>query len=183
MKNLTNEELIILAKNNEQAKEYFFKRNENFSYFVAHKFFKKTNIELEDLVQIASIGMVKAFNSFKPEKNIKFATYAYMCMRNEILMVLRKKQPKLISISSKIEEDSKITFEDMLVAKDNTEGTVAFNLDFNKTLKNIKPRNKKIFNYFINGYSQSEIAKEMEISQAQVSRILKKIKTSIKKAI
>ena len=78
-----------LGTNGEKAREMLIVHNLRLVVYIAKKF-ESTGIGMEDLVSIGTIGLIKAVNTFAPEKNIKLATYASRCIENEILMCLRK---------------------------------------------------------------------------------------------
>ena len=81
--------LIRLQNGDEQAKNELIERNLRLVVYISKKF-ENTGIELEDLISVGSIGLIKAINTFKMDKKIKLATYASRCIENEILMYLRK---------------------------------------------------------------------------------------------
>ena len=89
---LTREEEIAMMRRmndgDETARATLIERNLRLVVYIARKF-ENTGISIEDLISIGAIGLIKAVNSFDPEKNIKLATYASRCIENEILMVLR----------------------------------------------------------------------------------------------
>ena len=78
-----------LAENDEQAKNELIERNLRLVVYIAKKF-DNTNTDIEDLISVGTIGLIKAVNSYDAEKQIKMATYASRCIENEILMFLRK---------------------------------------------------------------------------------------------
>src|SRR5690554_6560865 len=83
------EMLNRVTKGDEEAKSKLIEHNLRLVVYIAKKF-ENTGIHIEDLISIGSIGLIKAVNTFNPEKNIKLATYASRCIENEILMYLRK---------------------------------------------------------------------------------------------
>ena len=99
---LTREEEIDMVKKahagDEQARATMIERNLRLVVYIARKF-ENTGISIEDLISIGTIGLIKAVNSFNPEKNIKLATYASRCIENEILMVLRKTNRLKLEVS------------------------------------------------------------------------------------
>ena len=95
------EELILKLKNGvceQETKNILIEHNLRLVVYIAKKF-ESTGIGIEDLVSIGTIGLIKAINTFKPDKNIKLATYASRCIENEILMYLRKNNPTRVNIS------------------------------------------------------------------------------------
>ena len=81
--------ISAMGSGNEQAKSTLIEHNLRLVVYIARRF-ESTGINLEDLISIGTIGLIKAVNTFRPEKNIKLATYASRCIENEILMYLRK---------------------------------------------------------------------------------------------
>ena len=79
----------LVNNNDETARDILIERNLRLVVYIARKF-ENTGINVEDLISIGTIGLIKAINTFKPEKNIKLATYASRCIENEILMHLRR---------------------------------------------------------------------------------------------
>ena len=79
----------LVEGNDETARDILIERNLRLVVYIARKF-ENTGINVEDLISIGTIGLIKAINTFKPEKNIKLATYASRCIENEILMHLRR---------------------------------------------------------------------------------------------
>ena len=78
-----------MVEGSEQAKSTLIEHNLRLVVYIARRF-ESTGINLEDLISIGTIGLIKAINTFRPEKNIKLATYASRCIENEILMYIRK---------------------------------------------------------------------------------------------
>lgn len=94
------EEKLIesLSKGSRKAKEQLIERNLRLVVYIAKKF-ENTGIGIEDLISIGTIGLIKSINTFKPDKNIKLATYSSRCIENEILMYLRKNSNRKTEIS------------------------------------------------------------------------------------
>ena len=93
------EKLIAsLAQGSKKAKEQLIERNLRLVVYIAKKF-ENTGIGIEDLISIGTIGLIKSINTFKPDKNIKLATYSSRCIENEILMYLRKNNNRKTEIS------------------------------------------------------------------------------------
>lgn len=158
--------------------------------------------EFEDLISIGVIGLIKAVDSYKLDKNLSFSTYAVKCIRNEILMKFRNKENNInrnsVSIYEECQESSnsnKVLIEDLLKSNDDTEQEVIDKIMFieniNKVydiLETLNPTKKEmILDYFgLNRkkLTQNEIAKKYNISRSYVSRILattsKKISCELK---
>lgn len=191
MEALKNEELLKLARedNNLEAKEYFFKRNEKFNWHIVGKF-KNTGVDNDDLLSLARLGMVKAFNTFDLSKGFKFATYASMCMNNEILMFLRKnkkhKEVKSIHHTLNIDLDgNELTLEDVIPTEEpkfSSDDYIFLEQVLSEFSKTAKDRDKQILKmrYFDNK-NQKDIADELNISQSYISRIEKKIEKQLQK--
>ncbi len=162
------------------------------------KRYENTGVDLEDLVSIGSIGLIKGINTYKRGKNIKLATYCSRCIDNEILMYLRKnKKTKAdVSFEESLSFDSdgnELHLEDVL-GTDSNIVTKPLEDEYDKNLlKNelskLTDRDKEIMElrYGLNGkdeLTQKEVAKKLNISQSYISRIekkvIKKLKTIIK---
>ena len=161
--------------------------------FLAKKY-ENTGYDIEDLVSIGSIGLIKGINTYKIDKNIKLATYASRCISNEILMFLRKnkKRKKEISLEDSLNYDNEgneLHLEDVLgtdsdLVSDEYERQVE--RDFiSKEINKLSSREKQIMvlRYGLNNtdsYTQKEVAEMLGISQSYISRIEKKVIKNIK---
>ena len=161
--------------------------------FLAKKY-ENTGYELDDLVSIGSIGLIKGINTYKPDKNIKLATYASRCIANEILMFLRKNKKRKTEISFEDalnydNEGNELHLEDILGTEDDLvskeyEDKVD-KLALQKEINKLKPRDKQIMvmRYGLNNtkeYTQKEVAELLGISQSYISRIEKKVIKNLK---
>ena len=165
--------------------------------YVAKRF--ETNItNLEDLISIGTIGLVKAINTFKLDKNIKLATYASRCIENEILMYLRKKSKMKVEVS--LDEPLKCDYDgnellliDILSLNQNevVDDLLIKEKErmLHEAIKKLRPREKLILSlrFGLNGYdelTQKETADKLGISQSYISRlekrIIKKLRTYLK---
>ncbi|MBE6142912.1 MAG: sigma-70 family RNA polymerase sigma factor [Erysipelotrichaceae bacterium] len=196
------EEDLLVSKYNEtgdiDARNQLIEHNLRLVVYVAKRY--DTNItNLEDLISIGTIGLIKAINTYKLDKNIKLATYASRCIENEILMHLRKFQrTKLeVSLDEPLKADydgNELLLQDIL--QDN--GTTIFDeIDYQEDVDNLEvalnvlnEREKEIieYRYGLNGrdeLTQKETAELLGISQSYISRlekkILKKLHSTIKK--
>lgn len=166
--------------------------------YIARKF-DNTGIGVEDLISIGTIGLIKAINSFNPEKNIKLATYASRCIENEILMYLRRnnKTRMEVSIDEPLNVDwdgNELLLSDILGTDEDViykgiEGEVDRML-LNKAINKLSPREQTIIKlrFGLNtkdGYerTQKEVADLLGISQSYISRLEKKIMLRLKKEI
>lgn len=189
-KNLVNE----LYSGNTLAKQKLIEKNLRLVVYTAQKF-ENSGANIEDLISIGTIGLIKAVNSFKSDKNIKMATYASRCIENEILMYLRKlsKVKKEVSIDEPINTDSEgneLSISDILCSSsDDIAEDIEYEDETNmvrEVLKELPPREKQIVDMrygFISGkeMTQKEVADELNISQSYISRIEKKILYRLKK--
>ena len=171
-----------------EAKEKLIEHNLRLVVFLSKKY-ENTNIDLEDLVSIGSIGLIKAINTFRGNKNIKLATYASRCIDNEILMFLRKnkKIKSEVSIDQALTldaEGNELHLEDIIgTDKDIISKEIEGEYDKQVMLKEIlslKPRDREIMilRYGLLGtdeYTQKEVAEKLGISQSYISRIEKKV--------
>ncbi len=185
------EELEYLKKSfngDEDAKNKLIEHNLRLVVFLAKKY-ENTGYDIEDLVSIGSIGLIKGINTYKIDKNIKLATYASRCIANEILMFLRKNKNKKAEISFEDAlnydaEGNELHLEDILgtdcdiVIK---EFENKMNKDeLEKEINQLNKREKQIMvlRYGLNNtkeYTQKEVAEILGISQSYISRIEKKV--------
>ncbi len=175
-------------KGDDFAKEKLIEHNLRLVVFLAKKY-ENTGVDLEDLVSIGSIGLIKGINTFSSSKNIKLATYISRCIDNEILMYLRKnKKIKCeVSIDQALSYDTdgnELHLEDVIgTDKD----LICKNIEDKNDKKamiseilNLKPRDREIMvlRYGLLGsdeYTQKEVAEKLGISQSYISRIEKKV--------
>ena len=198
--NISKEEedkLLELKENgNINAKDKLIEHNLRLVVFLAKRY-ENTKVDLEDLVSIGSIGLIKGINTYKRGKNIKLATYCSRCIDNEILMYLRKnKKTKAdISFEESLSFDSdgnELHLEDILgTEKDIVTKPLeeAYNKKLLKEeLEKLDKRDKEIMylRYGLNGkdeLTQKEVAKKLNISQSYISRIEKKVIKKLKNII
>ena len=185
--------LDLKEKGIKEGKEKLIEHNLRLVVFLAKKY-ENTGVDLEDLVSIGSIGLIKGINTFNKSKNIKLATYISRCIDNEILMHLRKnkKVKQEISIEESLSYDSdgnELHLEDIIgTEKDSISKTIEENNDKKKMLEeilNLKPRDRDIMvlRYGLLGndeFTQKEVADKLGISQSYISRIEKKVIKKLK---
>ena len=168
--------------------------------YIARKF-ENTGINIEDLVSIGTIGLIKAVNTFCPTKKIKLATYASRCIENEILMYLRKtaNRKNEMSIDEPLNVDwdgNELLLSDVLGSdSDSVNQNIEMEDEKNQLLKivdKLQDREKQImtmrFGLFgSKEYTQKQVADILGISQSYISRlekrIIEKIKTELQKAM
>ena len=195
LKNDEENELLKKLKNKDiEAKNTLIERNLRLVVYIAKKF-ENSGVNIEDLVSIGTIGLMKAINSYNLEKNIKLATYASRCIENEILMFLRKnnKIKTEVSIDEPINTDSEgndLSLADILGTDNDSVFKYVEENDNKKVLevaiKKLNDREKMIMQlrYGFNGYdelTQKEVADKLGISQSYISRIEKKVINNLKK--
>ncbi|MBR0599462.1 RNA polymerase sporulation sigma factor SigE [Sinanaerobacter chloroacetimidivorans] len=185
-----------LALNNEDAKTVLIERNLRLVVYIAKKF-ENAGVNVEDLISIGAIGLIKAVNTFNPEKNIKLATYASRCIENEILMYLRRSSRTKSEVS--FDEPLNIDWDgNELLLSDilGTDNDIVYNHieeEVNRNLlvyalKKLTSREKQIMEMrfgLISGreMTQKEVADKMGISQSYISRLEKKIIGRLRKEI
>ena len=188
---------VSLSMNNDvKARNKLIEHNLRLVVFLAKKY-DNTGTDLEDLVSIGTIGLIKAINTYRLDKNIKLATYASRCIDNEILMHLRKIKRKKSEVSfedslSYDSEGNELHLEDVLgTDKDIVTKGLDDELDKNIMLEEIQklnPRDKEIIElrYGLNKkkeMTQKDVANLLGISQSYISRIEKKVIRKLKNII
>lgn len=184
-----------IMNNVENAREPLITHNLRLVVYIAKKF-ESSSAGMEDLISIGSIGLIKAVNTFRPERNIKLATYASRCIENEILMYLRKTSQlkNEISIDDPLNVDwdgNELLLSDILGSDQNTvtvdiEDEVERDL-LRSAVSRLAPRERKImklrFGLGVDGkeHTQKEVADELGISQSYISRLEKRIIQRLKK--
>ena len=180
---------LILASNGDmEARNKLIEHNIRLVVFLAKKY-ENTGYDLEDLVSIGSIGLIKGINTYKMDKNIKLATYCSRCIANEILMFLRKNKRRKSEISFEDAlnydaEGNELHLEDILGTDEDIvykefESKVDKKMLENE-LNSLNDRERHIMKlrYGLNNteeYTQKEVANMLGISQSYISRIEKKV--------
>ena len=192
------EEVLVnkLSNGDEKIRSTLIERNLRLVVYIARKF-ENTGVYVEDLISVGTIGIIKAVNTFNPEKKIKLATYASRCIENEILMYLRRNSKIKAEISFyeplNIDWDgNELLLSDIL----GTENDTVYNLIEDEVdkqllvmaLKSLNDREKEIvrLRFGLNGTiekTQKEVADMLGISQSYISRLEKKIIKRLKKEI
>jgi len=180
----------------DEAKAILIEHNLRLVVYIAKKI-DNTGVGVEDLISIGTIGLIKSINTFKPDKNIKLATYASRCIENEILMYLRRNnKTKLeVSIDEPLNVDwdgNELLLSDILGTEEDAickgiEDEVERKL-LNKAIEKLSDREKTIINLRFGLKSkegkemtQKEVALMLGISQSYISRLEKKIMKQLKK--
>ena len=189
-------ETELLAIGDEQSKNELIVHNLRLVVYIARKF-DTAPTGIEDLISIGTIGLIKAVNTFCPERNIKLATYASRCIENEILMHLRKVASKRneISIDEPLNTDwdgNELLLSDILGSDGDEVGRGLEQEDERRQLKcfvnDLPPRERQIMEmrFGMNGYpeyTQKQVADTLGISQSYISRLEKRIIIKLKKQI
>ena len=191
------DEALELARfGDEIAKNKLIEHNLRLVVFLSKKY-ENTGVDLEDLVSIGTIGLIKGINTYKPGKNIKLATYASRCIDNEILMFLRKNKKRKTEISfedslSFDAEGNELHLEDVLgTEKDIVPKELEDKIDRKLLIEEINrldERDKKIMilRYGLFGHeevTQKDVADMLGISQSYISRIEKKVIKRLKSIV
>ena len=180
---------VDLASNGDElARSKLIEHNLRLVVFLSKKY-ENTGVDLEDLVSIGTIGLIKGINTYKSDKNIKLATYASRCIDNEILMFLRKNKKRKGEVSfedslSYDAEGNELHLEDILGTAANvvTKGIEDANdrRELYREIEKLNERDKQIMilRYGLFGTeekTQKEVASMLGISQSYISRIEKKV--------
>ena len=178
------------------ARSKLIEHNLRLVVFLSKKY-ENTGIDLEDLVSIGTIGLIKGVNTYRLDKNIKLATYASRCIDNEILMYLRKNKKRRSEISfednlSYDSEGNELHLEDILgtepdiVTKGIEEATEKELLYQEISKLNGRDKQIMILRYGLYGHSdmtQKDVARVLDISQSYISRIEKKVIRKLKNLV
>ena len=185
--------LIKAQQGDIEARNILIEHNLRLVVFLAKKY-ENTTYDIEDLVSIGSIGLIKGINTYKIDKNIKLATYASRCISNEILMFLRKNKRRKteVSLEETLNYDAdgnELHLEDILGTDTelvpNIYEEVVDKEYLAKEISSLNKRDKQIMmlRYGLNNgkeYTQKEVAEMLGISQSYISRIEKKVIKKLK---
>lgn len=190
------EVLEKLEQGDEAAKELLIERNLRLVVFIARRF-ENTGVNLEDLISIGTIGLIKAVGTYRRDKNIKLATYASRCIENEILMHIRKiaNQKTEVSLDEPINMDydgNELLLSDILGTDEDMilrpmEDDVDL-LVLRQAVKALPEREKQIvqMRFGLGGFreqTQKEVAQTLGISQSYISRLEKKIMLKLRREL
>ena len=188
--------LEALERGEEDAKQLLIERNLRLVVFIARRF-ENTGVNLEDLVSIGTIGLIKAIGTYRMDRNIKLATYASRCIENEILMHIRKIAPLKaeISLDEPINMDydgNELLLSDILGTEEDMilkplEDDVDLFL-LRKAVRELPEREREIvtMRFGLEGrqeLTQKEVAQKMGISQSYISRLEKRIMLRLRKEL
>ena len=185
--------LVEAKKGDNEARNILIEHNLRLVVFLAKKY-ENTGYDIEDLVSIGSIGLIKGINTYKIDKNIKLATYASRCIANEILMFLRKNKKRKGEISFEDAlnydaEGNELHLEDILGTEDDiVPKEFEDKMDkewLEKEISILDEREKNIMTlryglFNTKEYTQKEVANMLGISQSYISRIEKKVIKKLK---
>ena len=189
---------LLNAEDNEVARNKLISHNLRLVVYLARKF-ENTGVDVEDLISIGTIGLIKGIHTFNPEKNIKLATYASRCIENEILMHLRRTNKLKLEVSfdeplnvdwdgnELLLSDILGTEEDVIYRDLETEAEIGM---LRKAMEKLSDREREIIELRY-GYNrknekemtQKEVADLLGISQSYISRLEKKIMLRLKREI
>ena len=188
--------LVALESGEEKAKQLLIERNLRLVVFIARRF-ESTGVNLEDLISIGTIGLIKAVNTYRRDKNIKLATYASRCIENEMLMHIRKiaNQKTEVSLDEPINMDydgNELLLSDVLgtdedvIARPFEDDVDIFLL--RQAVGQLPQREREIIQmrFGLNGVkelTQKEVAQKLGISQSYISRLEKRIMLRLRKEI
>ena len=184
------------GREGEEAKAELIKHNLRLVVYISKKF-DNTGVDNDDLISIGTIGLIKAINSFKPDKKIKLATYASRCIENEILMYLRRvaRLKTEVSFDEPLNTDfegNELLLSDVLgTSADSVYGDIESKAEkeqLKEALKKLSERERKIMflRFGLGGgeeMTQKDVADLLGISQSYISRLEKKIILRLKKEI
>lgn len=188
--------LQALEQGDEKARQLLIERNLRLVVFIARRF-ENTGVNLEDLISIGTIGLIKAINTYRCDRNIKLATYASRCIENEILMHIRKisNQKTEVSLDEPINMDydgNELLLSDILGTEEDMilkplEDDVDLCL-LRQAVKELPQREQEIISmrFGLGGrkeLTQKEVANKMGISQSYISRLEKRIMSHLRKEI
>ena len=190
------EALAALEEGDEAAKQLLIERNLRLVVFISRRF-ENTGINLEDLISIGTIGLIKAISTYRRDKNIKLATYASRCIENEILMYIRKisAQKAEVSLDEPINMDydgNELLLSDILGTDEDMilrpmEDDVDLHI-LRQAVQELPEREREIviMRFGLNGrqeLTQKEVAQYMGISQSYISRLEKRIMQKLRKEL
>ena len=188
--------LCAMERGDEQAKQLLIERNLRLVVFIARRF-ENTGVNLEDLISIGTIGLIKAVGTYRTDKNIKLATYASRCIENEILMHIRKIAPQKAEVS--LDEPINLDYDGNELLLSDILGTdedlilkpLEDDVDLcllRQAVRELPQREREIvfMRFGLEGrqeLTQKEVAQKMGISQSYISRLEKRIMLRLRKEL
>lgn len=185
-----------MSQGDDDVRQILIERNLRLVVYIARRF-ENTGINIEDLISIGTIGLIKSINTYRTDKNIKLATYASRCIENEILMYLRKNsaQRTEVSLDEPLNTDwdgNELLLSDVLGTEaDTVMRPIEEDVDrqlLEAALEKLSEREREIIvlRFGLSGHpeqTQKEVADRMGISQSYISRLEKRIINRLKKEI
>ena len=182
------ERIARMDEGDESVRGTLIEHNLRLVAYIARRF-ENTGINIEDLISIGTIGLIKAVNTYRSDKNIKLATYASRCIENEILMHLRKTAPQKseVSFDEPLNTDwdgNELLLSDVLSSEENQVGQRleqdAERASLRRSVEQLSPRERQIMELrfgLLDGVerTQKEVADAIGISQSYISRLEKRI--------
>ena len=186
--------LTAMEQGSEEAKQLLIEHNLRLVVYIARRF-DNTGVNLEDLISIGTIGLIKGISTYRRDKNIKLATYCSRCIENEILMFIRKiaGQRAEVSLEEPINMDydgNELLLSDILgTDEDVVTGHLEDDVDLEllrRALTQLSDRERQIINmrFGLEGQqelTQKEVAQRLGISQSYISRLEKRIMARLRK--
>ena len=185
-----------MSNGEESVRQILVETNLRLVVYIAKKF-ENSGVNIEDLVSIGTIGLIKSINTFRPDKNIKLATYSSRCIENEILMHLRKVNQQKSDIS--LDEPLNVDWDGNEVLLSDVLGSDGLEINYNVEdedekrilllcMESLSERERLIMNmrFGLGGqkeHTQKEVADILGISQSYISRLEKRIILRLKKDI
>ncbi|MCD8088935.1 MAG: RNA polymerase sporulation sigma factor SigE [Oscillospiraceae bacterium] len=180
--------IAALSRGDHEARQTLIEHNLRLVVYIARRF-ENTGVNIEDLISIGTIGLIKAIGTFNPEKNIKLATYASRCIENEILMFLRKKSSHRseVSIDEPLNTDwdgNELLLSDVLgTEEDEVIKPIEEDVERQLLMEAVgrldeRDRSIILMRFGLEGYeelTQKEVADLLGISQSYISRLEKRI--------
>lgn len=186
--------LYLISENNEEANELIFKKYNPIIEYYAKKYLplvSNKGIDYNDLYQEGLIGLNAAIEGYKDQKNIKFSTFAFICIKRKILSAIRiasRKKHSILNDSYSIEDNinsDNMTYYDVISDDDNIEDKIInkeMKEEFNKRLStDLTFFEREVYNLRINGFSYDEIAKALNKTIKSVECTISRIKVKLKK--
>lgn len=191
---MDNELLYLVSEASEEANEAIYKKYEPVISYYANKYSKLVEgkgIDLNDLLQEGHIGLINAIDKYKDQKNIKFSTFAFICIKRSIISAVRaanRKKHSALNESYSLDytqdemekafdnviSNSTGGLEDLLVSKENNE---IFNQKLNEKLTSFE---KEVYDFRINNFSYDEIANMLGKTKKSIDRTLSRIRIKIR---
>lgn len=177
-KNMTDEEMVGMSSTDSTAVSVLISRYAKLIWVKANAMANSV-VDADDLAQEGLLGFVNAVSKFNPERNVKFATFAEICVSNKMKTLLNKNQDTATPVDDlNLNEDSVLpdTPESILVQKEH------INELYDEIISLLSEREWKIFSLFLKGYSYKKIAAELNISEKSVDNAIQRIRRKLKSA-